>query len=571
MQGQGVGVDTGRTSVAALFGQAAWHQHHGKPNDAVNLYKQVLALKPDHAEACNNLGCVLLAQGKHDAARGWFERALLLLPQLFDDFASVTAMLVAVNPALGEGMKRAAGAWPRRLPARDLLGSPGFEAICADTLLCRALESTAIRDVGLERLLTCIRVDVLRIASDVAGNGVEDTILGFCSALAKQCFINEYVFATTPEEAEQAERLKQKLIEALTQGSNIPALWPTVVATYFPLHSLPNAQLLLERAWPAALTDVLVRQVREPWEERQYRDLIPRLTGIDDDVSVLVRGQYEENPYPRWVHAASASASITLDEHLRTQFPTAAFRPLGSNSGIDVLVAGSGTGRHPIEVARQYRDARVLAVDLSLTSLCYAKRKTPAPLREKIEYAQADILKLGSIERTFDLIEASGVLHHLADPTAGWRILLSLLRPGGFMHMGLYSELARRDVVAARAFILEQGYRPTADDIRRCRQDLLNSPLNGVAKASDFFSTSECRDLLFHIQERRMTIPQIKSFIGENDLKFIGFEFGPQAMQRYRDIFGGDHFVRDLDRWHAFETERPDTFAGMYQFWVQKN
>jgi hypothetical protein len=29
--------------------------------------------------------------------------------------------------------------------------------------------------------------------------------------------------------------------------------------------------------------------------------------------------------------------------------------------------------------------------------------------------------------------------------------------------------------------------------------------------------------------------------------------------------------VRDLDRWHAFETERPDTFAGMYQFWLQKN
>jgi SAM-dependent methyltransferase len=344
-----------------------------------------------------------------------------------------------------------------------------------------------------------------------------------------------------------------------------------VVATYFPLHSLPNAQSLLDRTWPAALTDVLTQQIREPREEQQHRDLIPRLTVIDDDVSARVRGQYEENPYPRWVHAASAPEPTTIDDHLRNQFPSAPLRPLGSSSGIDVLVAGCGTGRHPIEVARKYKDARVLAVDLSLTSLCYAKRKTPAPLAERIAYAQADILKIGSIERTFDLIDASGVLHHLADPMAGWRVLLALLRPGGFMRVGLYSELARRDVVAARAFILAQGYRPTADDIRRCRQDLLNSPLNGVAKAGDFFSTSECRDLLFHIQERRLTIPQIKSFIAEHDLKFIGFEFAPQAMQRYRDIFGGDHFVRDLDRWHAFETERPDTFAGMYQFWIQKN
>jgi SAM-dependent methyltransferase len=575
MQGHGAGADTGRTSLEAagrLFSQAVWHQHHGKPNEAVRLYQQLLALKPDHAEACNNLGCVLLAQGKRDAAGAWFERALVLMPQLFDEFVSVGAMLVAVNPALGQGMKSAAGAWPRRLPARDLLGPAGFEAIRADALLRRVLASTTIREIGLERLLTSIRLDVLRMASDAAtGDGVEDNVLVFCCALAKQCFINEYVFATTLEEAEQAERLKQKLLEALTQGSNIPALWPVVVAAYFPLGSLPNAQSLLERAWPTALTEVLVQQLRAPWEERQYRDLIPRLTDIDDDVSVQVRGQYEENPYPRWVHAASASASITLDEHLRTQFPTAAFRPLASDSSIDVLVAGCGTGRHPIEVAHKYKGARVLAVDLSLTSLCYAKRKTPAPLAEKIEYAQADILKLGSIERTFDLIEASGVLHHLADPTAGWRVLLALLRPGGFMHMGLYSELARRDIVAARAFILEQGYRPTADDIRRCRQELLDSPLSGVAKVSDFFSTSECRDLLFHIQERRLTIPQIKSFIVENDLKFIGFEFAPQVMQRYRDIFGGDRFVRDLDRWHAFETERPDTFAGMYQFWIQKN
>src|SRR5262244_69155 len=226
MQGHGVGADTGRTSLEAagrLFGQAVWHQHHGKPNEAVRLYKQLLALKPDHAEACNNLGCVLLAQGKRDAAGPWFARALVLIPQLFDEFASVGAMLVALNPALGEGMKSAAGAWPRRLPARDLLGPAGFEAVCADALLRRVLASTTIRDVGLERLLTSIRLDVLRRAWDAAGDGVADTILGFCRALAKQCFINEYVFATTHEEAEQAERLKDRLVEALAQDSRVPA------------------------------------------------------------------------------------------------------------------------------------------------------------------------------------------------------------------------------------------------------------------------------------------------------------------------------------------------------------
>src|SRR5262249_32814212 len=195
-QGRDIGVESSQASLKAtagrLCGQAVWHQHHGKPNEAVKLYKQVLELQPDHAEASNNLGCVLLAQGKREAASGCFERALMLVPQLFDDFDSVTAMLAAVNPALAEGMKRAASAWPQRVPLADLVGSSGFKAICADALLRRVLESTTVRNVELERLLTCIRLEVLHIASDVAGGNVTGDILDFCCALAKQCFINEY-------------------------------------------------------------------------------------------------------------------------------------------------------------------------------------------------------------------------------------------------------------------------------------------------------------------------------------------------------------------------------------------
>src|SRR5262245_9487632 len=153
-QGRDIGVESSQASPKAaagrLFGQAVWHQHHGKPNEAVKLYKQVLELQPDHAEASNNLGCVLLAQGKREAASGCFERALMLVPQLFDDFDSVTAMLAAVNPALAEGMTRAASAWPQRLPLPDLVGSSGFKAICADALLRRVLESTTVRNIRSE-------------------------------------------------------------------------------------------------------------------------------------------------------------------------------------------------------------------------------------------------------------------------------------------------------------------------------------------------------------------------------------------------------------------------------------
>ena len=99
-----------------------------------------------------------------------------------------------------------------------------------------------------------------------------------------------------------------------------------------------------------------------------------------------------------------------------------------------------------------------MAVDLSRTSLGYAKRKTEELGLRNIEYAQADILELMGIGRSFDVIQSAGVLHHMADPWAAWRALLTLLRPGGFMEIGLYSERARADFTAARRFIQDQGF-----------------------------------------------------------------------------------------------------------------
>jgi 2-polyprenyl-3-methyl-5-hydroxy-6-metoxy-1,4-benzoquinol methylase len=58
----------------------------------------------------------------------------------------------------------------------------------------------------------------------------------------------------------------------------------------------------------------------------------------------------------------------------------------------------------------------------------YARLMTRVLAVQNLEYAQADILKLGTVDRRFDGIEAVGVLHHLADPEAGWRALGSLLR-----------------------------------------------------------------------------------------------------------------------------------------------
>ncbi len=190
-----------------------------------------------------------------------------------------------------------------------------------------------------------------------------------------------------------------------------------------------------------------------------------------------------------------------------------------------------------------------------------------------VEFAHADITELGSISQTFDFIDASGVLHHLADPWHGWRLLLGLLRPGGTMQVGLYSELARQNVVAARALIAARGYQPTSEGIRLCRQDIIANPdplLKSVTQWADFFSADECRDLLFHVQEHRIGLREISAFLAENGAQFSGFILDAAAMQRFAQRFPGHASMLDLDCWHRFETEAPNTFTGMYNFWIRK-
>ncbi len=583
----------------------------GRLGEAEAGYLRALEINPDYAEALNNLALMLNAQGKAIMALHVIKQSLRIKEtaearNVFvacvkhirltrddseiridmtraltepwgrpDDLARISIDLVKLNPEIEGCIARAAAAWPLRLPVRDLFGSNGLTILAADPLLCALLVSAPTCDLELERFLTMARRAMLQTAAGMTASDAEiGTALSFYSALARQCFINEYVFPHTDDEIQEAGNLRDSLVTALEAGTQAPSLWPVAVAAYFPLCSLPHAARLLDTEWPAEVAAVLVQQVREPAEELQERTHIPRVTDIENVVSLSVQNQYEENPYPRWVKADPAGNAKDFAGYLCRKFPLSSFRRHGKSGGIDVLIAGCGTGRHSIEVARHFQRAQVLAVDLSICSLGYARRKTRELGLTSIEYAQADLLKLGSLGRSFDVIESVGVLHHLADPWAGWRVLLSLLRPAGFMKLGLYSEVARRHIVKARAFIAGQGYGATAGEIRRCRQDLTDmdksTDLGTILKSSDFFTISTCRDLLFHVQEHRLTLTGINAFLRDNHLTFLGFEIGDDVLNDYKLRFPDDPAATNLDQWQIFEHEKPDTFFGMYQFWIQK-
>ena len=143
------------------------------------------------------------------------------------------------------------------------------------------------------------------------------------------------------------------------------------------------------------------------------------------------------------------------------------------------------------------------------------------------------------------------------------------------MRLGLYSETGRRHIVAARRILLEACPAPTPQSVRELRQKLLcdgdPTVVRRVAEITDFYSLSACRDLLFHSEEHRLTLPEIAAFLAANDLAFLGFEGSYDLVRRYAARFPADREKTNLANWHLFEQECPDSFVAMYRFWVARS
>jgi 2-polyprenyl-3-methyl-5-hydroxy-6-metoxy-1,4-benzoquinol methylase len=586
-------------SIADLAAQASRSRAAGRISEAREICRQILAREPAHVQSLNLLGLIAQASGDHRAAVKMFANAIASdevnaachynLGNSYQALGNRTKTIAHFSKALALGMDEKAIAfilqsptiatyvarisvkWPLPVTNVELFGAESVSPLAKDLFLLSAVEAMPLPSLQLELLLGHARAELLRLADEQGENTdeIDDDIVAFACALARQCFINEYVYGQTEAESRIAGVLRDRLLQDLASGATITPLTLAVVAAYFPLHNLPMAEALLRRDWPATMAGLLQVQLREPLEEAGERAAIAALAPVKDSVSLQVMRQYEENPYPRWT--VNPLSVFAADQARGKIVPTTE-----RQAELDILIAGCGTGLQAIQIAQVYPNARLLAVDISLPSLAYARRKTRELGLRNIEYAQADILELGTIGRTFDRIESVGVLHHLAEPTAGWRVLVPLLRPGGEMRIGLYSELARRVIVEARARarIAARGYEATAPDIRRCRQDIIREAeqwkmLVGV---KDFYTMSGCRDLLFNVMEHRFTIPEIAAFLNDHDLSFLGFEpfDDPTVIKKFHEQFPGATDEADLDRWHRFEADHPETFWGMYVFTAGK-
>ena len=564
---------------------------------AEECFRSAIDYNPAFPEAYNNLGHVLSHMGKEGAVdcfkkailnKPGFKLAYLNLAAILEttSFASYDSELAAVllNLVKQENLFR-----PRAISNAiySLIKlNPDFANILSvnktddlekhlhDVLLSLSsleifvnfIALCPITDLHIENMVSNLRRAAL---FNVAELDKEPKILKLLSAIAFQCFLNEYIFTETDEEIGALKKIEEKIVRDI-EFNRLPAATEILL--------LSSYRSLSKYAWTNSLlavpelSDILQLQLHNKQEEDTLRKSISSLCEISDDTSAKVKDQYEHNPYPRWIQASAVNSSISISEYVAINNLRVPEKEILMIEKPNIMIAGCGTGQQAIEAAFQYQHREILAIDLSLTSLAYAVRKTEEFCLKSIRYMQADILNLRKLDQKFDLIECAGVLHHMENPMAGWKILAECLNPGGLMKIGLYSDLARQHIAEVRREISQLEVKPTPREMIAFRDNLIGSAKPHHRKlflVPDFYSQSELRDLLFHAEEHHFTIPQIEECLRELGLSFCGFH-NPYILRKFRSIYDDENAIYDLGKWNDFEQRHPDIFSGMYQFWCQK-
>ncbi|EAT12539.1 methyltransferase domain-containing protein [Bermanella marisrubri] len=446
----------------------------------------------------------------------------------------------------------------------------GFEELAHCDLFLWSLRKATLKSSHVEKLIMAMRFEVLNYSTQKGH--IDKKHLALVEAIAQYGITTEYILPCSDAEQNMVDSLMALINQSLDKSGCTPidisgALM--LFAMYGSWLSLDKAKELMSlQAWPDELLSLFERK-RELLKLKTVN--FKAITELPVDSQV--KTQYESFPYPQWQ---------SLDEQVRTSYgkalsfvyPNVEIPDRYFNNTVDVLIAGCGTGRHAINIAKHFENTKVTALDLSQSSLAYGHFKSKHYSLHNIEFYLADLLKLDIKNKKFDIVECSGVLHHIEDYKTALSNLTNHLKPGGFIKISLYSEHARASIRNLREKLTKSRELLDHEQIKVIRQALLNSDTNGSLKniidSDDFYSMSGIVDLLFHQYERQFNLMDIKTLCDEFDLCWLGFSnLDNQTMDKFSNFYNGYGKVDSLQDWHEFEQENPNTFSAMYQFYCQ--
>jgi SAM-dependent methyltransferase len=233
-------------------------------------------------------------------------------------------------------------------------------------------------------------------------------------------------------------------------------------------------------------------------------DDIPALRLGSDARTDVVRRFYEYAPFPGYRPRDSL-------ESLRVRAERSTFARLldsAISGDAKVLEIGCGTGQMSLYLA--HADRLVIGADLAGASLRLGAAAARRFGLDRVQFVETDLHRPGLRAGAFDVVYASGVLHHTSDPRLSFARIVQLARPGGMIVIGLYNVFARIPLRLRRFVARLSGY--TWIPFDRVLHDRKNEPARREAWLCDQYK---------HPEEHRHTIAEVRNWFKDNCVEYI--------------------------------------------------
>ena len=245
---------------------------------------------------------------------------------------------------------------------------------------------------------------------------------------------------------------------------------------------------------------------------------------MSDPRADVVAKQYEKWTYPEPIQ----NLETWLTNNWQWFDPSHAHRVLWPDRpyqpDMDILIAGCGTNQASV-FAYTNRAAKVVAVDVSQASLDHNRYLKDKYSLKNLELHLLPIEDVPSLDKKFDLIVSTGVLHHMAEPKVGMKALADCLRPDGVAAIMLYARYGRTGVELMQAIFRELGLEQNDESLSMVKE-ATNSlspshPLQSyISIAPDLKFDAGMVDTFLHGRDRSYTVEDCLDLVDSAGLVF---------------------------------------------------
>ena len=276
----------------------------------------------------------------------------------------------------------------------------------------------------------------------------------------------------------------------------------------------------------------------------------------------VVAQQYEKWQYPEPIQ----NLETWLSNNWQWFDPSHAHRILWPDRplqpDLDILIAGCGTNQAAV-FAYTNRASKVVAIDVSQPSLDHSKYLKDKYALKNLELHLLPIEEAPSLNKDFDLVISTGVLHHMAEPKVGMKALADVLRPDGVAAIMLYARYGRAGVEMMQAIFREMGLHQDEDSLRMVKSAIASlassHPVTSyISIAPDLAFDAGMVDTFLHGRDRSYTVDDCLDLVSSAGLEFQDWflktsYYPPTLTEPGNEFYAAINQLPDAKKWSLME------------------